>query len=327
MIRRISLLRLARFCTILFSWILGLVMFASIPVNAAFASGGTNYSMADLAGTWESNVLASGYPWWGRSTWAISSDGSVSFTNAESSDGDAFLPTAPITLSITNDGIITISGFTSLQCAMDSGKSIMACSSTSGNGNTSLGILTKKAAGYFMADLTGTWEMNQLKSPGPKWSRGPLTVASDGSASGTFNQSDGSASSLSGSFSITTDGIVNITASDMPHSERCVMDSGKTIVVCTSTSNGGQMVMTILAKKDALYSMTDLEGIWEENALSSPGPMWSRGPLTVGSDGSFSDILNLSEGSTQSHSGTLNITAGGVLNVTGSGISPSERCV
>ena len=225
-------------------------------INVTLSGSGTggtgqSYSKADLAGTWEMNDLASGDPWWGRATWAIGSDGSVTFTNAVSSDGSAFLPSTPVTLIITNDGIITVADFTSLQCAMDSGKSIMACTSTSPHGNTDMIILTKKAASYSKADLVGTWETNGLLCPGPWWQRGAVTIGSDGSFTGMFEGSDGSSKSLSGIFSITADGIITATGSNPNPSHRCVMDSGKSIVVCTNSNDSGSTTeMHIFVKKD-----------------------------------------------------------------------------
>jgi hypothetical protein len=290
-------------------------------------SGGTghSYSKADLEGIWEMNDLASGDPWWGRATWAIGSDGSVSFTNAASSDGSAFLPSTAVTLIITNDGIITVADFTSLQCAMDSGKSIMVCTSTSPHGNTDMIILTKKATSYSMTDLVGTWETNGLASPGPWWQRGAVTIGSDGSFSGLFEGSDGSAKSLSGIFSITADGIITATGSNPNPSHRCVMDSDKSIVVCTNSNDSGSTTeMHIFAKKASSYSMADLVGKWEGNSLASGpcSPWWERASLTINGDGSLTASTVESTGQTHNitgAAGTVSISSDGMVAFHGDG--------
>ena len=104
---------------------------------------------------------------------------------------------------------------------------------------------------YSMADLVGTWESNGLRSPGPWWQRGAVTIGSDGSFTGMFEGSDGSSKSLSGIFSITADGIITATGSNPNPSHRCVMDSGKSIVVCTNSNDSGSTTeMHIFVKKD-----------------------------------------------------------------------------
>lgn len=168
-------------------------------------------------------------------------------------------------------------------------------------------ILTKKAASYSIADLEGTWADNELESPGPMWARGPLTGGSDGLFSGTLNNSDGSTQSRSGIFSITTGGIIIVTGSTAPPSLRCVMDSGKTIIVCTNTGNGGQTDMNILTKKAASKSPTeytltvDKSGTGSGTVTTNSGTInWSgsTGTASYSSGTSIMLTANANSGST-----------------------------
>ncbi|MGD0282971.1 MAG: BACON domain-containing carbohydrate-binding protein [Dissulfurispiraceae bacterium] len=261
------------------------------------------------------NYLESPGPFWRRGPWIIGSDGSFSAPSAIASDGS--IKTDSGTLSITTAGIITATGNQSFSCAMDSGKSIMAC--TDGGNNTGMGILTKEAASYSMADLAGTWEINSLESPGPLWRRGPFTIGSDGSFSApSAIASDGSIKTDSGTFSITTGGILtNPTGSQ---SFSCAMDSGKSIMACTESNLGSSSSdtgMDIFTRQAASYSVADLAGTWEVNQLASPGPAWYRGTAIIGSDGSLSGTINASDGSTSTASETLSITTDGIITQTG----------
>jgi hypothetical protein len=284
-------------------------------------SGGTgqSYSMADLAGTWEMNDLGSPGPWWGRGALAVGSDGSF-YGTGNGSDGSVNEVSG--TFSITTDGIITATGSdisSSFRCVMDSGKSIVVCTNSTDGGSTDISIITKKASSYSMADLVGIWETNGLGSPGPWWQRGALTIGSDGSFSGIFDGSDGSSESLSGIFSITADGIITATGSNPNPSHRCVMDSGKRIVVCTnSNDNVSTTEMHIFVKKAVSYSMADLVGKWEGNSLASGPctPWWERASLTINGNGSLTASTVESTGQTNNitgAAGTVSISSDGVV--------------
>jgi hypothetical protein len=238
----------------------------TVGVTTNFDSGGesvmqiltkkaASYSMADLAGRWEGNSLGTGpcTPWWERADLTINGDGSLTASTVESTGETSQINGGPGTVSITSDGVITFSGGSdvNLKGSMDAGKTVMVWTGTFGGGcagGTEMKVFTKKAASYSLADLAGTWEMNDLASPGPWWSRGQFFIRPDGSFYGTSNGSDGSVTPLSGIFSMSDDGIITATGVGIPASFRCVMDSGKTVVVCTSTTVGGQTDMHILTK-------------------------------------------------------------------------------
>jgi hypothetical protein len=296
-----------------------------VNIKLAGTGSGTGglYSLADLAGIWEFNGLASGpdAPWWIRGPLTVSVNGTFSGLLEEfQSDPDNWAGT----FNITGDGIVTIVGNSNGKCNMDSGKSTIVCTSTFGSGSpspttTQISVMTKKAALYSIADLAGTWEMSGLGTPGPWWSRGTFTINSDGFFSGISHGSDGSNTPMSGTFSITSDGIISAAGSGIHPSFRCVMNSGKSIVVCTNTTFGGQTDMHIFTRKDVSYSMADLVGTWDGNSLASgPGaPWWERAALTIYQDGAFTASTTESTGSKNTISGRFAISPDEVITVQG----------
>jgi hypothetical protein len=127
----------------------------------------------------------------------------------------------------------------------------VACTETWTEGGPSsvLSVWTRKGDSYPSDDLTGVWEVNSMASGtgAPWWERGPLTVLSNGTFSGTYQQSDGTPDNVSGTMSIADD-IVSITPND--ENRQCTMDSSKTVIVCTSTWAGdGTAELTVVVKK------------------------------------------------------------------------------
>jgi hypothetical protein len=213
-----------------------------IPLNLAKKAG--TYSLADLTGTWEVNSLASGLGanWWERGPITINSSGDFSGILMQN-NGDP--DTVSGTFSITADGVITVPGVSdnAFRCAMDSGRTVVACNSTWTTGipgASEIKVLTKKSGDYSLADLAGTWEVNILASgPGaPWWERGLMMIDYSGDFSRSVIHSNGDPNTVSGTFSITSDGV--ITVPGVPDNAfRCTMDSGKTVVACNSTWTTG----------------------------------------------------------------------------------------
>ena len=221
---------------------------------------GTSYSLADLAGVWENNALASGSgaPWWNRGPITINADGSFSGTLEEyPNESDTWSGN----FTMTADGVITYVGHPSGGCAMDASKTVIVCAATWSQGSpgtTELRIMTKKAASYVQADLAGTWEVNDLASgPGaPWWARGPSQINSAGSATTTLTYSDNGGETANSTFSISTDGVIS---QSINATQRCTMNSTKNVVACTSTwlaGYPGTTEMTVFTKKNVIGPCT-----------------------------------------------------------------------
>ena len=273
------------------------------------------YQQSDLQGVWEANVLVSGpgAPWWDREKVTVAADGSFSSSGTESGGGGG---TSSGVLSITPDGVVTISLSPIARGVLDAGRTVLVMTNTWGGGTTELSVWTKMAGTYGLSDLVGTWEVNSLASgPGsPWWERARVTVAPDGSFSGSTTGSDGGGGAVSGTLSISSGGVVTVPGAP---AARGTLDAGKMVLVITDTWGDGTTELKVWTKMAAAgtYSLSDLVGTWESNSLASgPGaPWWSRGTETVAPDGSFSYAQTYSPGGGKTGNGVLSITPDGVI--------------
>jgi hypothetical protein len=107
-----------------------------------FTKKAASYSMADLAGPWNGNSLASGpgAPWWERSTGTIEPDGTFTGSTTQS-DGSTKNKTATFTLS--SDGVITSPSSSTASGVMDADKTVMVITDTWSDGTAEIKIFTK----------------------------------------------------------------------------------------------------------------------------------------------------------------------------------------
>jgi hypothetical protein len=276
------------------------------------------YSLNDLAGNWASNGLASGpgAPWWERASITVLADGSFSGSATDSSDSTENISG---TFNITSGGIITLQGNSYLQCAMDAGKTLVACTdtwTTGSPGTAEMKVMVKKGGSYGQSDLTGTWVMNQLGTVGPHWARGSFSILANGSFTASVIRHDNaSPASLGGTAVMGNSGTVTVTIPSLSSTAQCVMDADKTVFVCTETTNG-ETILSIYTQKTTGYTLTDLAGPWNMNTLISPQSWWGRVfPLTIQSNGNFEGTLQGSDGvdDIEHLSGTFTISNDGMV--------------
>jgi hypothetical protein len=290
------------------------------------------FTLADLEGDWEMNVLGSPGPWWSRGLVTVEDDGAISGTSHGSNNSSTSLSG---TFAIADDGIISASGgaFTpSFRCAMDSGKRIAACTTTTSGGERDLQLFTRKAAGYLQADLAGTWDISSIVSGtgAPWWSRGIVEIDANGTIiNGTLEFSDDDPEDVSGlSFTLGSDGVIVSPAIDPDF--RVVMDSRKSVVVGTSTWGSGApqtTEITVWTRRAASYSLSDLVGTWQANELGAHDAYWARGMMTIDANGDLSATMDNSNGSNESRTGTMSIASDGIITVSSPDLpTGSTRC-
>jgi hypothetical protein len=198
------------------------------------------YGLPDLVGAWELNTIASGpgAPWWQRGRITVAGDGSFAGTlidNAGQPD-----PAAG-SFNISPTGVVTIPGTNTGRGVLDAGKTVLVMTSTWTGfmaGTTDLTVGVKMAATYTLADLVGTWEINSLATgPGaPWWGRTQISVAADGSFTGSRIESGGGGGPTSGTLTISPAGVMTRSGSS---TARGVLDAGKTVMVWTSVWSTG----------------------------------------------------------------------------------------
>jgi hypothetical protein len=212
-----------------------------------------DYSLADLTGQWEANILVSGADTYNWVRGPIDVDPTGAFT-VSLVDSTGLTDTEGDTFAINLEGLITMQNMPTAQCRMDTSKTIVVCTDTDSDDESAI-LLTfvKKAVLYSMDDLIGSWFVNALASgPGaPWWERGPIAIRPDGSFAGKIEDYDGSTYDMSGNagtFTISPDGIVTITRGE---EYRCAMNSDKTVFICTGTwvtGDPGTTEMKVLTK-------------------------------------------------------------------------------
>jgi hypothetical protein len=211
------------------------------------------YSIADLAGTWIANDLATPPDrHWGHYHFTIASDGSFS---AILLHDDGHSDELSGTLSMTSDGNISVyipgSQNSVAQCTLDSGKTVYVCTPPNQTGeHGNIGIFSKQAASYSLTDLEGEWFVNSLISSPAWWGSGFMTVQKNGSFSTWLETSSGDEETIAGSFHITQQGEITATSSFIPPSY-CTMDADKTIFSCIGFNHhgGNQSELTVFTKK------------------------------------------------------------------------------
>jgi hypothetical protein len=275
---------------------------------------GEGITQASLAGSWYGNAGASNTPFWSRGPLSIDANGNVSGTITDW-QGNSHSANETMTM---NSGIITNSGSSTFQGAMDSGGTVIAGTETDDN-QAKLFLVTKnQGASYSTADMNGIWEIYTFESledssgqsEGPWWSRGPMTI-SNGLWSANLSDWDGTTEIDNGTITINPDnGIMSITIAGLSNNQfQCSMDSGKTVAACTwnSGANGGNGTgIGLLVKAPSTkISLSDLAGTWQMQEIEYEGPSWGRGSMTYDSSG------NMTAGSWTTMHGTHNGTCSG----------------
>jgi hypothetical protein len=143
-------------------------------------------------------------------------------------------------MTLNNSGIVTITSpgmeptqQATMHCSMDSGKSIIACTSNKANGgNANYYLFAKRGSNDTANDLTGVWNVNGLNAPTAGWNRGMIRFAVDSTFAVNLSASDGSTKSDTGTWSIISDGKVTIGGS-----MQCNLDSGKSFMACVASDS------------------------------------------------------------------------------------------
>lgn len=200
--------------------------------------------------------------------------------------------------------------------------------SCSVSGDPAYCVANSPSVTFSQSDLTGRWETNSIASgPGaPWWGRGSFTVAADGSATGTFVESDNSTDSISTTLTLAADGTVTVAGANTD--QLCKLDSSKTIITCTDTWSSwmaGTVELFVMTKMGPAYALSDLQGTWESHALGTPGPYWSHGSFTVAVDGTTTATVIQDNGSTTNFSGSFSMPSSGIFTLTSPQLQPIEQ--
>lgn len=298
---------------LLFVFLNILVIFYSTISIAAF-------STSDLEGTWYGHSLISGNSGaWNYFNITIDNQGgaSIQITNSDdSTESDS------ATVSINDNGIVSIADSPSSHGIMSSDKNIIAMTMTEDVGAYSLMIWVKGGGSFSQSDLTGTWYGHTLTSGNEEvWEYDTTTIDSEGSVSVEVTDVYDNTEMLSNvaRLDITSEGVLSdvlLGGSDKFHG---VMNFDKDIMVFTDTRDGEETYsLTVLAKGGGSFDQSDLEGTYLGHTLASGSrEFWEYDTTLVNSQGVISMHTTNSDGNTESNSdvATFNITSNGILSV------------
>lgn len=303
---------------------------ASLCLAIQLPSTALAYQLSDLQGTWELSSIASGpgAPWWERARATIAADGSFTASTTDHLGGTGSVQGQ---FALSSVGIVTFEGPSTFRGALDRDATVLIGTDTWtgwASGTTELKLGLKMAPTYALSDLAGDWEMNIIASgPGaPWWQRGRVSMASNGAFSGTLTDHLGQAEAASGSFGLTSGGVLTFTGSA---NARGTLDAHKTVLCMTSTWTGfgaGTAELAVGVKMGTGYTLADLVGAWEVHSLATgPGaPHWTRTHVLISPDGSFLSTASENGSGVEVSSGTVSITPNGVITRSG---EPTARGV
>jgi hypothetical protein len=192
-----------------------------------------------------------------------------------------------------------------------------------------LHLLQKIAGTYAAADLAGAWELNVLAT-GPKapfWARGEITIAADGTFSGSVARSGGGNTALSGTLTIAADGAMTCTSGCDP-AFGGALDAGKTVFIALNTDANGTGLLYVATRKGSGYVTADLAGTWRLASFVSGNGVgrWSIGTTVIDANGAVSITSVDSDGTDHTVDETYNIDGDGFVTCSG-GCRPDFRGV
>ena len=185
---------------------------------------------------------------------------------------------------------------------------------------TEMFVLLKREGTYATSDLAGTWDVNALGAGNLNgWTRGFLTVQSDGKFTGELEEDDGLHDNISGRLAISSDGAVTC-PSGCGSSFGAALDSGKSVLVATMTPEQGNATLMVLTKRGASYSQANLTGSWPRHSLvSGPAePEWRRGTVDIAAGGAVTGTVRDSDGVDHPVSQTWTLESHGAIDCSGS---------
>jgi hypothetical protein len=212
---------------------------------------GTNYTTADLQGTWQTHSLVGGGDWsgWIYAVSIMDNTGSCTSSTIVKSDGNSG-PSSGGSYSVSSNGIITANGVNTYNGFLSADKNLMTATMTDGGGGGSLSVSQKVVAGttYSKADLQGTWQLHDILVGSENWTEhGIMTI--DASGNGIISnmvKDDGGFFNNPGTIalSISLDGVVTF-GTDF----HGFLSAGKKLVIGTKGDDSGHAYSLMALQK------------------------------------------------------------------------------
>jgi hypothetical protein len=279
------------------------------------------FTISDLEGTWRGHEFSGATnSWWTHLT--INVDNTGAFTTSDNLDSVGGTSTFSGTFTINNSGVITTestTGTTSYHGLTSQDRALIIATMTTTNG-PAIGIYQKDQGGTFtQSDLEGTWNIHELGGGTDSWwTHMVISVDNTGTfTSSNFLNSNGDETNISGTTSISSDGIVSASVTDVS-SYHGVMSEDRTLIVATMTTTNGPAIGVLQKDVGSTFAQSDLEGtLYAHEHSGGTDSKWTRIVLNIDDTGALtsSSFIN-STGDTANVSGAISISTDGI--VTGS---------
>jgi|GEM_PF-4132807 len=312
---------------------------------SAVSTAATAYNQSDLTGTWRFYGYWDGDfndPGWTKAVITINGDGDAEVDDIDSEGVERLAPgfvTMSSSGAVTFDGLWN-TGITSERYQIDSGKTVVAGVSTDvavNNSYRNLEIALKQGDGFTTADLAGTWEWTQFSDTQafnePLWARLTVTFNSSGTVtSSSFEASDGSTGSLTGSASVSPDGRVTLFGGWAPGLDdaEIYLDADGTVLAGVYIEPDDEEAYVFVnflmgVKRSGTYQQSDFAGDWDLftffDTVGFNDSGTARAPFVIDGSGNVSGLATDFDGQTNPLSGTAAVSPTGTVSLGGDWVS------
>lgn len=312
---------------------------------SAYSLAATAYNQSDAAGTWRYYEYWDGEfndPGWTKAVITVNGDGDADVNDI---DSEGVVRLAPGFVTLSSSGAVTFdglwnTGITFERLQLDSGKTVVAGVSTDvgpNNDYRNLAVALKQGDGFTTADIAGTWEWTLFADTqafnDPIWARLTVTFNSAGTVtSSTFEASDGTTGSLTGSASVSPDGQVTLIGDWAPGltDADIYLDADGTVLagVYIEPDDEEEYVFVNFlmgVKRSGTYLQSEFAGDWDlftffDNVGFNDSGI-ARAPFVIDGSGNVSGLSTDFDGQTNPLSGTATVSSTGFVSLGGAWVS------
>lgn len=212
--------------------------------------------------------------------------GGFSSTIVYDSDGDS----TPFsgTYTVGTDGALTIEDTDVFGQTSADGRYFTTTDTSDADGDISLGVSLKSGSGMDESDLNGTYIICQIRkdASGTMSSRMRFTFDGAGGLSGDIlEDSDGSSDSLTGTYTIASDGELDMIVTGLNKDFTGNVSDDGNIILILDTDDDGEILMMVGVKTATGMDLADFSGDYQLNLFNSDASSTFTSRIDLSADG------------------------------------------
>jgi len=181
---------------------------------------------------------------------------------------------------------------------------------------------------YTLADLIGTWQLQQLTtndsntSSESSWNYGTIGIDATGAGTYSFTKNTGKTETGSVPLTISSCGIISVMGET--NFSGFMSDDKQSIVITMNGGNGRSLMIMHKVDIATTYATADLAGTWQMHGLTTPNASstntntnWTYGSFTINASGTGVGTSVSSGGNSSSENVTFVINSAGIVTVNG----------